>query len=249
MILLYPLPTDTASAWASMPRVPVLSDLQGEELLCAAAHLQLAYDADFLYVHAAGEHVPRVYATAFSTEHPDFWRNDHIDLHLALDGRLVQLLICPDGRISDPQRTGAAAHGSRSERGWQLTAGIPWAALGITPAAGTVFSAFVAHVRWQGRAPLLAGAVRSISASSMLTAMPGFSSWMRGALSAWSKCCSLGRSRGAAIRRGWCCAAVRLPLPGRLVVSFARGAGTRCRARQRNDAGTRSSPPSHCRGS
>ena len=140
--------------------VPALTELMGETIVPNAATIQVGWSPEGLTLQAKAESVPTVLDPDLPPDHPDFWRQEHIDLHLVRpDGEMRQFILTPDGRVMDSaghwrERDRLKAHGTVHETAWDAELFIPWTVLGVeTPALGLCLRAQLAHMRWHGPVP------------------------------------------------------------------------------------------------
>lgn len=152
------LASDDKAGWRSVPPVPLLTDMQGEQAPAWAARIRLAYDDRHLYLRATADAPDAVVKPGVPPESGEFWTQDHVELRLLPDPgdvhNQVQFIIAPDGRVSDSLglfRQGGiiAAGGQYGPEGWSVSVRIPFDSLGLpAPKPGDAIRGIVGHTRW-----------------------------------------------------------------------------------------------------
>lgn len=147
-----------ADPWASIPPLPLLTDLFGEEIPWRRTQLQLAWDDAALHVRARCQEERLTLRPDAAPDGADFWRQDHVELRLLPDPaaplRQLQFIVAADGRTFDSaglwRRPGTVcATGTSSPDGWAVEARIPWPAAGMpSPREGALLRGLFARLRW-----------------------------------------------------------------------------------------------------
>lgn len=154
-------------SWATIPPVPLLVDIHGEEIPPRASCIQLAYDAQYLYLRAHCVESSPVVKSELPLDSAQFWTQDHIELRLLTDParplEQIHFIIAADGRCWDNQgfwKRGDSVHSADKvyPAGWAVSFRVPFAALRLpTPTPGTVLRGITAHLRWAAGWPDIAG--------------------------------------------------------------------------------------------
>lgn len=146
----------------SIPPVPLLTDLRGEEIPGRSVTLRLGHDGRAFIVKARVEEDRPVVRPEWDASHRDFWRQDHIEFRLIPDPdrdlEQVQVIMAASGKafLSGPG-TNATEISCSAEMGdgfWTVNAVLPFSALGL-PALGDgdVLKGLLARTRWGDGSP------------------------------------------------------------------------------------------------
>jgi len=159
-IVVAPLDSDIATPQSP---IPLMTDLMGEQIVPDAAAIRLGWSEHAFHLSADADHAPTALTPDLAPDHSDFWRQEHVDLHvLRPDGGMLQFILAPDGRVMDSAghwRTNGVltTDGAMTDDGWSAALSIPWHVLGQeNPRPGLTLWAQMAHLRWHGVAPRFA---------------------------------------------------------------------------------------------
>lgn len=152
-------------AWAAVPTVPLFADLAGERVCVRPPRVRLAHDGRALHVRVEVDDPTPVVRRDTPPGHPNFWRQDHVEVRLAPDPTAdldqSQFILTADGRLAAnrnggpiPQAEALRAGGRRTDTGWRAWMGIPFEVVGCgAPRFPWTLRGLVALCRWSGVAP------------------------------------------------------------------------------------------------
>jgi hypothetical protein len=145
--------TDAAEA----PAVALLSDTFGEEIPSVRATLRLAYSESAFHIAAEViDEAPTIFPDVDPLHHR-FWQQDHVEFRLQprADRDLVhlQVILAASGKVlvgpPEGDAFGMECPAERTDRGWRLTAELPYDRLGVAaPHPGQTMRGLLANMRW-----------------------------------------------------------------------------------------------------
>ena len=140
------LGANTDEAWERVPRVPVLTDFQGEEIPSRRTDMRFAYDDEFLYLRAACEDDELVTKPDLPRDSKFFWKQDGIEIRFLPDPErdrdIKHLVFTPLGTwtsiLNEEIRRAEGrvfVEASIDGTNWRLSARVPFDLLGVDPPA------------------------------------------------------------------------------------------------------------------
>ncbi|MCX7934062.1 MAG: heparinase II/III family protein [Planctomycetota bacterium] len=151
--LIYRLPMRDRAAWQNIPPLPCLVDLAGRRLRHDTAAVRLAWGGGYLWLQIRQTGDKFCVRPDIPAEHPDFWRQDHIELRCLLPGsetRAFRLLVVPNGRFAVYGATSASPIKVQKTNRDTIVARLPLCLLALPEnPEGEIRSGIVAQVRWQ----------------------------------------------------------------------------------------------------